>query len=100
MLLAARATSLCATLEQRAECQAVICDISPEMLDVGKRRVLEAELDSRISCVEGNAEALPFANGSFDAYTIAFGIRNVTHIDKALAEALSRAETRRAISLS
>ena len=41
----------------------------------------------RIACVEGNAEALPFESGSFDAYTIAFGIRNVTHIDKALAEA-------------
>jgi demethylmenaquinone methyltransferase/2-methoxy-6-polyprenyl-1,4-benzoquinol methylase len=37
--------------------------------------------------VEGNAEALPFPDRSFDAYTIAFGIRNVTHIDKALAEA-------------
>ena len=66
---------------------AVICDISPEMLDVGKRRVIEAKLDSRISCVEGNAEILPFANGAFDAYSIAFGIRNVTHIDKALSEA-------------
>ena len=39
------------------------------------------------TCVEGNAEELPFESGSFDAYTIAFGIRNVTHIDKALAEA-------------
>ncbi len=66
---------------------AVICDISPEMLEVGKRRVRDAQLDSRISCVEGNAETLPFANGTFDAYTIAFGIRNVTHIDIALSEA-------------
>ena len=66
---------------------AVICDISPEMLEVGKRRVNGAHLDSRISCVEGNAEVLPFTNGTFDAYTIAFGIRNVTHIDKALSEA-------------
>lgn len=66
---------------------AVICDISPEMLDVGKRRIQEAHLDHRIRCVEGNAEALPFEAGTFDAYTIAFGIRNVTHIDKALSEA-------------
>ena len=66
---------------------AVICDISPEMLEVGKRRVLDAKFDTRISCVEGNAEFLPFANGAFDAYSIAFGIRNVTHIDKALSEA-------------
>ncbi len=66
---------------------AVICDISPEMLGVGKRRVSEAHLDHRITCVEGNAERLPFEDGTFDAYTIAFGIRNVTHIDKALSEA-------------
>jgi len=68
-------------------CTAVICDISPEMLAVGRRRILEAGLSDRISCVEGNAEALPFEGGAFDAYTIAFGIRNVTHIDTALAEA-------------
>ena len=66
---------------------AVICDISPEMLAVGKRRVEQAGLTHRISCVEGNAEQLPFDSASFDAYTIAFGIRNVTHIDRALAEA-------------
>lgn len=66
---------------------AVICDISPEMLAVGRRRIAEAGLQSRIACVEGNAEALPFETSSFDAYTVAFGIRNVTHIDKALAEA-------------
>jgi demethylmenaquinone methyltransferase/2-methoxy-6-polyprenyl-1,4-benzoquinol methylase len=66
---------------------ATICDISPEMLAVGRRRIHEAGLDARISCVEGNAETLPFDDKSFDAYTIAFGIRNVTHIDKALSEA-------------
>ena len=66
---------------------AVICDISPGMLAVGQRRVNEAGLSDRIQCIEGNAEALPFAGASFDAYTIAFGIRNVTHIDKALSEA-------------
>ncbi|MBX9925279.1 MAG: bifunctional demethylmenaquinone methyltransferase/2-methoxy-6-polyprenyl-1,4-benzoquinol methylase UbiE [Hyphomicrobiaceae bacterium] len=66
---------------------ATICDISPEMLDVGRRRIAAARLDHRITCVEGNAETLPFAPGTFDAYTIAFGIRNVTHIDRALAEA-------------
>lgn len=66
---------------------ALICDISPEMLEVGRKRIAEADLENRITCVEGNAEELPFESGSFDAYTIAFGIRNVTHIDKALAEA-------------
>ena len=66
---------------------AVLCDISPEMIAVGRRRVADAGLESRIELVEGNAEELPFESGSFDAYTIAFGIRNVTHIDRALAEA-------------
>lgn len=66
---------------------AVICDISPQMLDVGRRRVREAKLEDRISLVEGNAEELAFEAGAFDAYTIAFGIRNVTHIDRALREA-------------
>jgi demethylmenaquinone methyltransferase/2-methoxy-6-polyprenyl-1,4-benzoquinol methylase len=64
-----------------------ICDISPEMLAVGRRRVHDAGLERRITLIEGNAEELPFETGSFDAYTIAFGIRNVTHIDRALAEA-------------
>jgi demethylmenaquinone methyltransferase/2-methoxy-6-polyprenyl-1,4-benzoquinol methylase len=73
--------------ESGAGATAVICDISPEMLEVGRKRIAAAGLHDRITCVEGNAEALPFESGSFDAYTIAFGIRNVTHIDKALAEA-------------
>lgn len=70
-----------------AEATAVICDISPEMLDVGRHRVAEAGLHGRIELVEGNAETLPFPDQTFDAYTIAFGIRNVTHIDQALREA-------------
>ena len=49
--------------------------------------------------MQGNAEALPFENARFDAYTIAFGIRNVTHIDKALSEAYPRAEARRPVPL-
>jgi demethylmenaquinone methyltransferase / 2-methoxy-6-polyprenyl-1,4-benzoquinol methylase len=66
---------------------AVVCDISPEMLAVGQRKIAEAGLAERVGVVVGNAEALPFADRSFDAYTIAFGIRNVTHIDRALSEA-------------
>jgi demethylmenaquinone methyltransferase/2-methoxy-6-polyprenyl-1,4-benzoquinol methylase len=66
---------------------AVICDISPEMLGVGRRRVADAGLSDRITLIEGNAEALPFEDKSFDAYTISFGIRNVTHIERALSEA-------------
>ena len=66
---------------------AVVCDISPEMLDVGRRKVRDAGLEARISLVEGNAETLPFEDKSFDTYTISFGIRNVTHIEAALSEA-------------
>jgi demethylmenaquinone methyltransferase / 2-methoxy-6-polyprenyl-1,4-benzoquinol methylase len=64
----------------------VICDISAEMLDAGRGK-LAARYGERLGFVQGNAEALPFPDRSFDAYTIAFGIRNVTHIEAALAEA-------------
>ena len=57
------------------------------MLAVGRARVEKAGRGSQVEVVEANAEALPFADRSFDAYTIAFGIRNVTHIDKAVSEA-------------
>lgn len=68
-------------------CRAVICDISREMLEVGQSRVNKAGLGDVIEIVEGNAEKLPFKRNEFDAYTIAFGIRNVTHISTALTEA-------------
>jgi demethylmenaquinone methyltransferase/2-methoxy-6-polyprenyl-1,4-benzoquinol methylase len=64
--------------------RAVICDISAEMLAVGRER---AGGEERLAFVQGNAECLPFPGKCFDAYTIAFGMRNLTHIGKALAEA-------------
>jgi demethylmenaquinone methyltransferase/2-methoxy-6-polyprenyl-1,4-benzoquinol methylase len=57
------------------------------MLGVGRERAAARHLDDRVSFVEGNAETLAFPNGAFDAYTIAFGIRNVPRIDRALSEA-------------
>jgi demethylmenaquinone methyltransferase / 2-methoxy-6-polyprenyl-1,4-benzoquinol methylase len=65
---------------------AVICDISAEMIEVGRARVPDGE-GERAAFVRANAEALPFARASFDAYTIAFGMRNLTHMEAALAEA-------------
>jgi demethylmenaquinone methyltransferase / 2-methoxy-6-polyprenyl-1,4-benzoquinol methylase len=65
---------------------AVICDISAQMLEAGRGK-LAPRYGERLAFVQGNAEALPFPDRSFDAYTIAFGIRNVTHIEAALAEA-------------
>src|ERR1700744_2173069 len=67
--------------------QATVCDINGDMLDVGRARAAKRHLDDRIVFVEDNAEALAFADKSFDPYTIAFGIRNVPRIDLALGEA-------------
>jgi demethylmenaquinone methyltransferase/2-methoxy-6-polyprenyl-1,4-benzoquinol methylase len=67
--------------------RATVCDINSDMLAVGRARAVARQLDEQVSFVEGNAEALAFSNGSFDAYTIAFGIRNVPRIDLALSEA-------------
>jgi demethylmenaquinone methyltransferase / 2-methoxy-6-polyprenyl-1,4-benzoquinol methylase len=64
----------------------MVCDINAEMLSVGRGRAIDRGRLNDISWICGNAETLPFPDMSFDAYTIAFGLRNVTHIDKALAE--------------
>src|SRR5205823_4027007 len=65
---------------------ATVADINPDMLAVGRDRAARRGIDA-ISFVEANAEALPFPDRSFDAVTIAFGIRNVPRIALALAEA-------------
>jgi demethylmenaquinone methyltransferase/2-methoxy-6-polyprenyl-1,4-benzoquinol methylase len=57
------------------------------MVQEGEKRAEAEGLSRRCRFMVGNAEALPFPDKSFDAYTIAFGIRNVTHSDRALAEA-------------
>jgi demethylmenaquinone methyltransferase/2-methoxy-6-polyprenyl-1,4-benzoquinol methylase len=64
-----------------------VLDINGSMLDVGRDRAIKAKLDERCDFVEANAEALPFEDACFDAYTIAFGIRNVPQIAVALKEA-------------
>jgi demethylmenaquinone methyltransferase/2-methoxy-6-polyprenyl-1,4-benzoquinol methylase len=68
-------------------CSAILCDISPDMLRVGRGRLADAKVASRAAYAIGNAEHLPFPDKTFDAYTIAFGIRNVTRIPRCLAEA-------------
>jgi demethylmenaquinone methyltransferase/2-methoxy-6-polyprenyl-1,4-benzoquinol methylase len=67
--------------------RATVCDINSDMLTVGRERAAARHVEGRVSFVEGNAEALPFPERRFDAYTIAFGIRNVPRIDLALNEA-------------
>ena len=63
-----------------------VSDINPDMLAVGMERAAERGIQGLVWS-EQNAEVLSFEDEAFDGYTIAFGIRNVTHIDKALAEA-------------
>jgi demethylmenaquinone methyltransferase/2-methoxy-6-polyprenyl-1,4-benzoquinol methylase len=68
------------------EAAITVCDINADMVGEGVRRA-EAKGEKAITWITGDAEALPIPDGSMDAYTIAFGIRNVTHIDRALTEA-------------
>lgn len=65
----------------------VVCDLTEDMLQVGRDRALDAARLEGLQWVCGDAQRLPFPDRSFDAYTIAFGLRNVTRIDEALAEA-------------
>ena len=67
--------------------RAVVCDISGPMLREGARRSQKQRLGGRIDFVQGNAEALLVPDASADAYTIAYGIRNVPDIPQALREA-------------
>src|SRR6187549_1401154 len=64
-----------------------ICDINPAMLEVGRDRAVDRGLLRGLTWTTGDAEALPFPDRSFDAYTIAFGLRNVTRMEQALREA-------------
>ncbi|MEL6916642.1 MAG: bifunctional demethylmenaquinone methyltransferase/2-methoxy-6-polyprenyl-1,4-benzoquinol methylase UbiE [Bacteroidota bacterium] len=61
-------------------------DISPGMLEVGKKKVIEKELDETIKMVVGDSEKLPFDDAVFDAVTVAFGVRNFETLEKGLAE--------------
>ncbi len=67
--------------------EVVVSDINSDMLRVGAERAKTWRYPAQARFVEANAEELPFESNSFDAYTIAFGIRNVPRIQKALGEA-------------
>ena len=64
-----------------------VCDINAEMLAVGAERAIDRHLDNRVTFEQGNAEELHYPDRSFDCVTIAFGIRNVPRIERALSEA-------------
>ncbi len=61
-------------------------DLSPGMLEVGKKKVRDKQLESTIEMVVGDSEKLPFENDSFDAITVAFGVRNFENLEKGLSE--------------
>lgn len=69
-----------------ADGEIVVGDINAAMLGVGRDRLTDRGLVGGLRWSQMNAEALPFADNSFDAVTIAFGLRNVTHKERALAE--------------
>ncbi|AZN73467.1 bifunctional demethylmenaquinone methyltransferase/2-methoxy-6-polyprenyl-1,4-benzoquinol methylase UbiE [Georhizobium profundi] len=69
------------------QAHATVLDINRSMLGVGQERAEKRNLSENVDFVEANAEELPFGDAEFDAYTIAFGIRNVPDIAKALKEA-------------
>lgn len=72
---------------QRGGGPVVVCDINREMLAVGRDRAIDRNALEGIDWVCGDAETVPLPDRSVEAYTIAFCLRNVTHIDQALAEA-------------
>lgn len=71
----------------RGHAHATVLDINAEMLAVGRERAETRHLSGDVDFIEGNAETLPFESGTFDSYTIAFGLRNVPRREAAIAEA-------------
>ena len=74
-------------LRERTGAPVIICDINHDMLKAGVARQFDAGKSEGLTFVCGNAEHLPVADGSLDIITIAFGLRNVTHIQQALNDA-------------
>lgn len=63
-------------------------DISEGMLSVGRKKIKEKELEGRIEMIQADSEAMPFEDNSFDAITVAFGVRNFENLEKGLTEIL------------
>ena len=61
-------------------------DLSEGMLKVGRKKISKQNLDKRIEMIQGDSENLPFENNSFDAITVAFGVRNFENLEKGLEE--------------
>lgn len=63
-------------------------DISPGMLEVGRKKISRKQLNERIVLVEGDSASLPFDSGTFDGFTVAFGVRNFEFLERGLTEML------------
>lgn len=61
-------------------------DISEKMLDIGKAKIAKQGLENQINLLLGDAAALPFDDNTFDAVTVAFGVRNFEHLEQGLSE--------------
>lgn len=75
-------------MAQTGATEIIGADISEGMMEVGRKKVKEKNLENRIQLVYGDSENLPFADNHFDAITVAFGIRNFETLEKGLAEIL------------
>ncbi len=64
-----------------------VCDLTPNMLEVGRDRAIDRSLVRNIEWICGNAESLPIPDNTYDIYTISFGLRNVTNLNAAINEA-------------
>ena len=82
-----------------AEAGVTVCDLTPAMLETGRARAIDRGLLQGIDWIAGDAESLPFADRSFDAYTIAFGLRNVDPYRQGAGGSAPRAEAGRAVLL-
>ena len=76
----------CLIAAKHADIEVSLCDINPDMLQRARSRLLDNGLFNQVELVEANAEQLPYADSSFDAAIIGFGLRNVTEREQALRE--------------
>ena len=75
-------------LSQTKATRIIGLDLSAGMLEVGREKVKELNLDQRIEMIQGDSENLPFEDNTFDAITVGFGIRNFEDLEKGLTEIL------------
>ncbi len=76
------------TARMDRDIQVIGVDISAGMLDIGRKKIRKAQQEGRVELVLADGEALPFEDDRFDAFTVAFGVRNFEHLEAGLKEML------------